>query len=105
MGNVDVTAEKEMRPTDSPSHHNRGIMKFKSILILAAIAAAAVSSAAGLGWASNYKSALKQAMGAGKIVMIDFTASWCVNCHKLDRTTYVDPSVVRTLGGVVPVRV
>lgn len=80
-------------------------MNFKSIVIAVGVLAAAVSSAAGLPWAKDFKGALAQAKQSHKVVMIDFTASWCVNCHKLDRTTYVDPSVVSGLAGVVPVHV
>lgn len=80
-------------------------MKLRNILILAAATCAALSSAAGLNWVTDFKSALKQAGAGHKVVMLDFTAVWCVNCHKLDRTTYVDPSVVALLKGVVPVHI
>ena len=77
----------------------------RPILIAAAIFAAALASAAGLPWAKNYSAALAEAKRSKKIVMIDFTASWCVNCHKLDRTTYKDPAVVKFLANTVPVHV
>ena len=80
-------------------------MRLKALFVSAALVAAAFSQAAGLPWAGNYQSALSEAGKSHKVVMIDFTASWCVNCHKLDRTTYVDPGVVKALAGVVPVRV
>lgn len=77
----------------------------KPILIAGALFVAALASATGLPWAKNYNAALAEAKKSKKIVMLDFTASWCVNCHKLDRTTYVDPKVAQALAGVVPVRV
>jgi len=80
-------------------------MRLKALFISVAFVAATVSQAAGLPWASDFKSALNEAGKSRKVVMIDFTASWCVNCHKLDRTTYVDPGVVKALAGVVPVKV
>ncbi|HTQ10591.1 MAG TPA: thioredoxin family protein [Fimbriimonadaceae bacterium] len=80
-------------------------MNVKALFIAVAVAGAALANAAGLPWASDYKSAVALAAKTHKVVMIDFTASWCVNCHKLDRTTYLDPGVTKALAGVVPVRV
>ncbi|HVT10862.1 MAG TPA: thioredoxin family protein [Fimbriimonadaceae bacterium] len=80
-------------------------MKLRSILVFAVAACAALSSASGLNWAQDFKSALKKAGAGHKVVMLDFTAVWCVNCHKLDRTTYVDPGVVALLKNVVPVHI
>jgi thiol:disulfide interchange protein len=39
------------------------------------------------------------------MIMVDFTAAWCVNCHKLDRTTYKDAGVIASLKNVVPVKI
>ena len=80
-------------------------MTFRTLIIGTGILGSTLASAVGLPWASTYSNALSQAAKAHKIVMVDFTASWCVNCHKLDRTTYVDPSVVKALGNVIPVHV
>ena len=80
-------------------------MKTKYALILIGILAAVIASASGFTWSKNYKTALATAKKANKVVMIDFTASWCVNCHKLERTTYKDPSVVKLLANTVPVQV
>lgn len=80
-------------------------MKLKGILIAAALAVTVLANAAGLPWAKDYNSALSTAKKTKKVVMLDFTAVWCVNCHKLDRTTYVDPQVVRLLGAAVPVQI
>jgi len=80
-------------------------MMLKTLLIGVGLLAGSIANAAGLPWAPNYQNALSQAAKEHKIVMVDFTASWCVNCHKLDRTTYVDPTVVKALGSVVPVHV
>src|SRR4051794_17025631 len=80
-------------------------MKLKTLLLAGCVFAAAFASAADLPWAKDYKTALKQAKSSRKIVMADFTAVWCVNCHKLDRTTYKDAAVVKLLGSTVPVHV
>jgi thioredoxin-related protein len=42
----------------------------------------------------------------GKHMFIDFTASWCGWCKKMDREAFVDPQVVSMLNGhFFPVRV
>ncbi|HET7174583.1 MAG TPA: protein-disulfide reductase DsbD [Gammaproteobacteria bacterium] len=38
---------------------------------------------------------------AGKPVMLDFSAAWCVACKELDHDTYSDPRVQAALKGVV----
>jgi thiol:disulfide interchange protein len=80
-------------------------MKLRTLLIVVGCAAAALSSAAGLAWSKNFATASAAAKKANKVVMVDFTAVWCVNCHKLERTTYVDPAVLKLLARAVPVQV
>ncbi len=80
-------------------------MNLRNLLIGVCLGATALVSAAGLPWAKDYSAALSQAKKAKKIVMIDFTAVWCANCHKLDRTTYSDAQVGIFLAKTVPVKV
>jgi thiol:disulfide interchange protein DsbD len=38
---------------------------------------------------------------AGRPVMLDFYADWCVSCKEMERFTFVDPAVRRKLAGAV----
>ncbi|QDQ25898.1 protein-disulfide reductase DsbD [Chitinimonas arctica] len=41
------------------------------------------------------------AAAAGKTVMLDFYADWCVSCHEMERFTFSDPAVQQKLAGMV----
>ena len=80
-------------------------MQLRTTLIAIGVLTAAISSAFGLPWAKDLKNAMAQAKTSRKVVMVDFTAVWCVNCHKLEKTTYIDPAVTKLLNAAVPVQI
>jgi thiol:disulfide interchange protein DsbD len=41
--------------------------------------------------------ALARARQRGKLVMLDFSAEWCVECKVMDRTVFSDPEVLKHL--------
>ena len=54
----------------------------------------------GLNGPDGLDAALARAESAGRFVMLDFYADWCVSCKEMEELTFRDPRVVAALEGV-----
>jgi len=57
-------------------------------------------------WLTNVEAALQQAADQQRPVLMEFTASWCVYCKRMEKTTFVDASVAEAVNArFIPVKV
>ncbi len=75
--------------------------RFKWAVGVAGIVAAAMvafrTAPPAVTWDAYTDAAVAQAKAAGRPVVLDFSADWCVPCHELDQNTFTDRAVAEGL--------
>lgn len=66
---------------------------FLSATFALTIASASVSLGDEIHWSTDIEKSLQAASQAGKPVLMEFTASWCAYCQRMEKSTFTDPRV------------
>ena len=94
-------------PSGSKSSMFKGVKRFTGIFAVALALLIFFWRSGGerVVWEPYQADKLAMAKKAGKPVVLDFYADWCLSCHELDRFTYSNPNVIAALEPFVRLKV
>lgn len=68
------------------------------VLVLTILCAGAGISAEEISWSTDIEQSLQDASESGKPVLMQFTASWCVYCKRMEKNTFTNEDVAERIG-------
>ena len=72
--------------------------------VIAALLMIPANASQGIAWEPYSAAAFQEAVAAGRPVLIDVTAEWCLPCKEMDHFTFTDPAVVAEAGRFTTLR-
>lgn len=91
LGFIDHSAGKKPGAFKSFTRVAGGAALFAGVILFTQMYMAAART---LTWKEYSPEAVAASVAAGRPVMMDFSADWCVPCHELELNTFSDPAVV-----------
>jgi len=76
------------------THFSRSLT---GVVIAAILVVCRSGVAAEIRWSTDIEDTLSQASASNQLVLIEFTADWCVFCKKMEKTTFKDPQVAQRI--------